>query len=198
MALSAFAKALTRLPRPDHRHRVEHLGNWLFTPDEVAWAKRLQVLPMPNPTGLRYVADVYKPLMGPARMRWAYRFGTVLREGFRSAFGSDGPGAYPVDVLRDIGTCVSRRTLAGDVINPEEAISLEDGMRAQTANAAYVGFVERDVGTLEFGKLADVTVLGADPFAFPPERFEELPVDLVLVGGQLTEVRSRQPAALAS
>jgi predicted amidohydrolase YtcJ len=198
MALSAFEKALTRLPRPDHRHRVEHLGNWLFTPDEVAWAKRLQVLPMPNPTGLRYVADVYKPLMGPERMRWAYRFGTVLREGFRSVFGSDGPGAYPVDVLRDIGTCVSRRTLAGDVINPEEAISVEDGLRAQTANAAYVGFVERDAGSLEVGKLADVTVLGADPFTFPPERFEELPVDLVMVSGQLTEVRSSQPAAVGS
>ena len=96
--------------------------------------------------------------------------------------------AYPVDVLRDIGTCVSRRTLAGDVINPEEAIGVEDGLRAQTANAAHVGFVEREVGTLEVGKLADVTVLGADPFTFPAERFEELPVDLVMVGGQLAAV----------
>ncbi len=196
MALSAYEKALTRLPRPDHRHRVEHLGNWLFTPDELAWAKRLQVLPMPNPTGLRFVADVYKPLMGPERMRWAYRFGTVLREGFRSSFGSDGPGSYPINVLRDIGTIVTRRTLAGDVVNPEEAVSVEEALRAQTANAAYVGFVERDLGTLEPGKLADVTVLGEDPFEFPPERFEELPVDLVMVGGRVVHERKAALAAV--
>jgi len=139
---------------------------------------------MPNPTGLRYVGDIYKPLMGE-RMRWAYRFGTILRAGFRSAFSSDGPGSYPLDVLRDIGTCVTRRTLGGQVINPEEAISVEQGLRAQTANAAYVGFDEQRLGTLEVGKLADLVVLGEDPFQFPPERFEELPVDLTVVGGKL-------------
>jgi predicted amidohydrolase YtcJ len=165
---------------------MEHLGNWLYTPDEVEWTRKLGIIPMPNPTGLRYVADVYKPLMGE-RMRWAYRFGTALRE-FGCTFSSDGPGSYPVDILRDIGTCVSRRTLAGDIINPEEAITVAEGLRAQTVNASRVGFVERDLGTLEPGRLADLTVLGEDPFQFPPERFEELPVDLVLVGGQLTEV----------
>ncbi len=184
MILSSYEKALARLPRTDHRHRVEHRGNWLFTPDELEWARRLEILPMPNPTGLRYVGDIYKPLMGE-RMRWAYRFGTILRAGFRSAFSSDGPGSYPVDVLRDIGTCVTRRTLGGQVINPEEAISVEQGLRAQTANAAYVGFDEQRLGTLEVGKLADLVVLGEDLFQFPPERFEELPVDLTVVGGKL-------------
>jgi predicted amidohydrolase YtcJ len=189
MILSAYEKALQRLPRPDHRHRVEHLGNWLFTQEELEWAKRLEIIPMPNPSGLRYVGDIYKPLMGE-RMRLAYRFGSILRAGFPASFGSDAPGYYPCDPLRDIGTCVSRQTLAGDVISPDEAITVEQGLRAQTVNAAFVGFDEARLGRLEVGKLADITVLGEDPFQFPPERFEELPVDYTIVGGKVTYERS--------
>jgi predicted amidohydrolase YtcJ len=188
MILSAYEKALTALPRHDHRHRVEHLGNWLFTPDELAWAQKLAIVPMPNPSGLRYVGDIYKPLMGE-RMRWAYRFGTILRSGFKTSFGSDAPGYYPCDPLRDIGTCVSRQTLAGDVISPEEAISVEEGLRAQTNNAAWVGFDEQRFGSLEPGKTADVTVLAEDPFTFPADRFEELPVDLTIVEGRVIHHR---------
>lgn len=184
MILSSYEKALAKLPRKDHRHRVEHLGNWLFTPEMLDWSKRLEIIPMPNASGLRHVGDIYKPLMGE-RMHWAYRFGTILREGFRTTLASDGPGSYPSDPLRDLGTAVSRKTLAGDVINPEEAITVEQGLRAQTANAAYVGFEEQRLGSLEVGKLADITVLGEDPFQFPPERFDELPVDLVVVDGKV-------------
>jgi hypothetical protein len=184
MILASYEKALARLPRKDHRHRVEHLGNWLFTPEVLEWCKRLEIIPMPNASGLRHVGDVYKPLMGE-RMRWAYRFGTILREGFKTTFASDGPGSYPSDPLRDLGTAVSRQTVSGQVINPEEAITVMQGLRAQTANAAYVGFDEQRLGSLEVGKLADITVLGADPFEFPPERFSELPVDLVVFDGRV-------------
>lgn len=188
MALSAYEKALAELPRPDHRHRVEHLGNWLFTADELAWAKRLDVLPMPNPTGLRHVADLYAPLLGPERMKYSYRFGTIIRAGFRSSFASDGPGGYPCNPLRDVGTMVSRRTANGNIINPEEALTVHQALRAQTANAAYVGFEEHRLGTIEPGKLADLVVLGEDPYRFPPEDFINLPVDLAVVNGDVTEL----------
>ncbi len=184
MILSSYEKALSRLPRNDHRHRIEHLGNWMFTPEELEWAKRLDIIPMPNPSGLRHVGDVYKNLLGD-RMKWSYRFGIILRSGFKTSFGSDAPGYYPCDPLRDIGTAVCRQTIGGHVINPEEAITVMDGLRAQTANAAWVGFQEQTLGSLEPGKLADIAVLGEDPFEFPPERFNELPVDMVVTGGRV-------------
>ena len=98
-------------------------------------------------------------------------------------------GDISTDTLREIGTCVTRKTLAGDVINPEEAITVEEGLRAQTVNAAYVSFEEHRLGTLEPGKLADLVVLGEDPFQVPPDRFEELPVDHTIVGGKLAHSR---------
>lgn len=187
MALSSIEKALADLPRTDHRHRIEHLGNWLFTPEELEWAKRLDVIPMPNPTGLRHVADVYAPLLGPERMQYSYRFGTVLRAGFRSSFASDGPGGYPCDPLRDAGTLVSRRSVNGVVHGVEEAVTVDEALRAQTVNAAYVGFVEDRLGSLEPGKLADLVVLGRDPWTTPPEDFIDIPVDLTAIGGELID-----------
>ncbi|MFI5266101.1 MAG: amidohydrolase [Chloroflexota bacterium] len=186
MILESYDRVLEKYPRKDHRHRIEHLGNWMFTPHELEWAKRLDVLPMPNPTGLRHVGDIYTPLLGE-RMRWAYRFGTILRAGFKTTFSSDGPGSYPSDPLRDAGTLVSRKTVNGNLINPEETVSVEEALRAQTINAAYVGFEEHRLGSLEHGKIADVTVLGEDPFEFPPEQFNQLPVDMVITGGQVKE-----------
>jgi hypothetical protein len=186
MALSAYEKALAAHPRPDHRHRVEHLGNWLLTPDLLAWAKRLDVLPMPNPTGLRHVADLYAPLLGPQRMKWSYQFGAIVRAGFRSSFPSDGPGGYPCDPLRDIGTMVSRRTVNGTVVNADQALTVDQALRAQTINGAYVGFEERRLGSVEPGKLADLSVLAEDPYTFPAADFVNLPVDLTVVGGSVT------------
>lgn len=188
MALSSVERALKASPREDHRHRIEHLGNWMFTEEELAWAKRLDVIPMPNPPGLRYVADVYAPLLGE-RMQWSYRFGTILRAGFKATFASDGPGGYPCDPLRDAGTLVSRQTANGNVYGPEEAVTVEEALAAQTINGAYVGFEEHRLGSIEPGKLADIVVLGADPFDFPPERFSELPVDHVIVAGEETYTR---------
>jgi predicted amidohydrolase YtcJ len=188
MALSAYEKALVAHPRADHRHRVEHLGNWMFTPEELAWAKRLDILPMPNPTGLRHVADIYAPLLGEERMRWSYRFGTIVRAGFRSSFASDGPGGYPCDPLRDISTLVTRRTANGNVINKDEALTMDQALRAQTINAAYTGFEENRLGSIEPGKLADLVVLPADPYTYPAEELIDVPVDMTVVGGEVTSL----------
>ena len=70
-------------------------------------------------------------------------------------------------------------------ITEEERLTLRDALRSQTINAAYTGFQERTLGSVEVGKLADVVVLGDDPLTFPPERFHELPVDITIAGGSV-------------
>jgi len=57
------------------------------------------------------------------------------------------------------------------------------------AGAAFVGFQERKLGSLEPGKLADVTVLAEDPFSVPPEDFRDLPIDLTISGGRVVHRR---------
>ena len=55
MALDSIEKAVTALPRADHRHRIEHLGNWMITKERLARIRRLEVLPVPNVPFLHHI-----------------------------------------------------------------------------------------------------------------------------------------------
>jgi predicted amidohydrolase YtcJ len=189
MILESYDKALTRLPRKDHRHRVEHLGNWMMTPERIAQTKRLGVLPIANPSMFHFLGQEIRETLGPKRIERVFPFRTLLDEGFPLAWGSDAPGYWPVDSLRDLGTAVSRSTFQGLALSPEEGITMQEALRAQTANAAWVGFQEGKLGTLEPGKLADISVLAEDPFRFPPGEFKDLPVDLTITSGRIVHQR---------
>jgi predicted amidohydrolase YtcJ len=79
--------------------------------------------------------------------------------------------------------------MQGTIISPEEQIGVLDGLRAATVNAAFVGFEEHRLGTLEPGKLADVAVLGRDPLTIAPQELKDVPVDLTLVQGKMAHGR---------
>ncbi|PYM13952.1 MAG: amidohydrolase [Candidatus Rokuibacteriota bacterium] len=185
MILDAYEKALIRRPRASHRHRVEHLGNWMMTPERVERTRRLGILPIANPPFLFFLGDPVVEMLGRRATEAGFPFRTLANAGFPVSFGSDAPGYYPVDPLRDLGTAVARQTLSGQRITEEERLTLRDALRSQTINAAYTGFQERTLGSVEVGKLADVVVLGDDPLTFPPERFHELPVDITIAGGSV-------------
>ena len=71
---------------------------------------------------------------------------------------------------------------------------MPEALRSQTINAAYTGFQEKRLGSIEVGKLADTVVLGDDPLTFEPAQFQELPVDITIAGGKVVHtgaVRSR-------
>jgi predicted amidohydrolase YtcJ len=189
MILEAYEKALRKYPRADHRHRVEHMGNWMMTPERIARAKKLQILPLANPPFLYFLGDPLIEMLGRRVTEHGFPFRTLWDTGFPLSFGSDAPGYYPVDPLRDLGTAVAHETLNGVKLSGEEALTMTEALRSQTINAAYTAFRERELGSLEVGKLADVTVLGDDPFSFAPERFHHLPVDLTISGGKVAFTR---------
>jgi predicted amidohydrolase YtcJ len=185
MILEAYAKALTKRPRQDHRHRVEHLGNWMMTPERVARARRLGILPIANPPFLFFLGDPMVEMLQRRATEQGFPFRTLWDAGFPLSFGSDSPGYYPVDPLRDLGTAVAHQTLSGQKITASEALTMPEALRSQTINAAYTGFQEKHLGSIEAGKLADIVVLGDDPFTFAPARFQELPVDITIAGGKV-------------
>ncbi|HZO29198.1 MAG TPA: amidohydrolase [Chloroflexota bacterium] len=189
MVLESFEKAIDRLPRQDHRHRVEHLGNWMMTPERIERTRRLGILPIANPSFLHFLGQEILDSLGPKRTEGAFPFRTLLDRGFPLAWGSDAPGYWPIDPLRDIGTVVSRSSFRGLELAPEEKITMREALRAQTVNAAYTGFQEAKLGSLEPGKLADVAVLAEDPFVFPPDQFRDLPVNLTITGGRIVHGR---------
>ena len=185
MILDAYEKALDKRPRPDHRHRVEHMGNWMMTPERVARAKRLGILPIANPPFLFFLGDPVVEMLERRVTEQGFPFRTLWNAGFALSFGSDAPGYYPVDPLRDLGTAVAHQTLSGQRVSASEVLTRREALRSQTINAAYTSFQERTLGSIEVGKLADIAVLGDDPLTFAPERFQELPVDITIAGGKI-------------
>lgn len=185
MALDAYENAIEHSPRKDHRHRIEHMGNWLCTPERMQRMVRSGLVAIPNIAIGYYVGDAILDCVGEKRLTKAFPFRTLLRNGVIIAGGSDSPGYWPVDPLRDIAACVSRRMRWGEVWVPEERITVAEAFAMHTTTAAWVGFEENDKGTLEVGKLADIAVLAEDPFSIEAEKIKDLKVEMTLVGGEI-------------
>jgi predicted amidohydrolase YtcJ len=184
MALAAFGKAQDASPR-DLRHRIEHMGNWLCSPERLSLARRVGVTPVPNPTFLHYLGEEILESLGPKRLVNAFPFRTLIDYGFPLVFGSDGPGYWPSNPLRDIGTAASQVSRRGLEFSPHQRISVLEGLRAQTLNAAWLGLVEQDLGSLEPGKLADMAVLEDNPLTFQPGELADLGVLATIIDGEV-------------
>ena len=109
--------------------------------------------------------------IGRKRCASSYAFRSLLDAGARLAFGSDSPVA-PLSPLLGIDAAVHRRTLDGKNPGgwfPEQRITVAQAIECYTLGSAYAAFQEKDLGTLEPGKLADFVVLSRDILA-PAER----------------------------
>lgn len=185
MALSAYEKALEAEPRQDHRHRIEHMGNWLMSPKRIEQLVRLGIVAIPNISLGYFVGDSIRQSIGEGRLADAFPLKTLLAKGVKMAGGSDAPGYWPVDPLRDIAAYVSREMLWGETLVPDEALTVQQGFELHTTHAAFAGFEEDVKGTLEVGKLADMVLFAEDPFAVPPAKIKDLKVDMTIVGGEI-------------
>src|SRR5439155_26342737 len=105
--------------------------------------------------------------IGTLRCASSYANRSLLDAGARLAFGSDWSVA-PLSPLLGIDAAVNRRTLDGKHPTgwfPEQRITVTESIRAYTLDSAYAGFEEKDRGSLEVGKLADLVILSRDILA---------------------------------
>ena len=65
-----------------------------------------------------------------------------------------------------------------------QKVSVEEALKIYTLNGAYTSFEEHLKGSIEFGKLADLVVLGADPAQVDPMTIKDIPVEQTIVGGK--------------
>jgi predicted amidohydrolase YtcJ len=125
--------------------------------------------------------------IGPERVETAFAFRTFLEHGVRLAFGTDWPVA-PLDPVQTVRAAVTRATLDGrhpEGWCPGQKLTVAEALEACTAGAAYAEFKQRDKGSIEAGKLADMVLLSADPFRVPPAALGDLKVDLTIAGGRV-------------
>jgi predicted amidohydrolase YtcJ len=83
---------------------------------------------------------------------------------------------FPADPFKLMKTAVTRRTLKGEIIGGDHAVTVDEAIRAVTIDAAYQLFLDDKVGSLEVGKLADLAVLSENPRKIEPERLDQIRV----------------------
>lgn len=178
--LDGYRLAQHRLPRPDPRHRIEHCG--ILRPDLIERIRDQAVIPVSQPTFIRDFGDNFLVHLGRARCQLTYPLQSLLAAGIPVAGGSDSP-VSTFEPLVGIQAAVTERTADGADFAPAERLTVEAALRMYTTNAAHAAFEERDKGTIEPGKLADLVVLGQDPRAVAPETIASIPILATMVGG---------------
>jgi hypothetical protein len=181
MCLDGFERALERLPRVDHRHRLEHCG--ILRPDLIQRIKRLGVVPVGQPPFINEFGDGFLRHLGRERAQLTYALKSVLDAGIHLAASSDSP-VSSFQPLLGIKACVTERTASGVDFAPGERITVEQAIALYTRAGAYASFEEDLKGTITPGKLADLAVLGADPRAVDPETLDQVPVLATIRGGE--------------
>lgn len=181
-ACEAIASALQKIPRRNHRHRIEHCS--VCPPSLVKKISSLEIVVVSQPSFLFFSGDRYLKTVFDQQLRHLYPFRTLLNEGIILAAGSDCP-VVPPDPLIGISTAVSRKAQTGDIVVPEECISIIDALRLFTKNAAFVSFEEKMRGTVSAGKLADLVILNGDPTRVPHDALKDLEVEMTIIDGKV-------------
>jgi predicted amidohydrolase YtcJ len=113
---------------------------------------------------------------------------TFLQEGVVAAASSDAP-VVPLDPAVGLGMMMNRIDISGQPIWPEEAIGLDDALRAYTVNGAFASFEERQKGTITPGKLGDVAVFETDLSRLTATEIGSVRIDHTILGGDLAYSR---------
>jgi predicted amidohydrolase YtcJ len=185
IALDVFeAVAKANGPR-DRRDRIEHAQ--VVEPMDFVRFAQLKVIASMQPshqtTDMRWAED----RIGPERIKGAYAWATMLKNGVRLAFGTD-YSVEPISPFRGLYACVTRERPDGGPKNgwePQEKISLEDCIRAYTSGSAYAQFEEGKKGELKPGEYADFIILSNDLTKVPPAQFTKTRVLRTVVGGRI-------------
>lgn len=171
-------------PKSDNplRHRIEH-GGCLF-PDLLKRAAAMSVPVAVQPAMFSILADGWIEAYGPEKAGMIYPYRDMLDAGIVLGGSSDCPviGQDPRLALRN---AVLRRSPSGAELNQNQAISVDEMIRAYTIGSAYMVHNEKSAGTLEPGKLADLTVFEKDPRKIPVEEIVDLPITMTVIDGQV-------------
>ncbi|MEO3749146.1 amidohydrolase [Streptomyces sp. B6B3] len=181
LALDALDAAQRAHPRTGTRHRIEHAG--LVRPDQLARLAATGAAAVVQPGFLWHFGDDYAALMGEERAPWLYRGRAFLDHGVPLVASSDRPVTEGAP-LRGIQTMVERRSAGGRSVGPDEAVTVEEALRAYTVDAARACHWEHALGSLTPGRLADLVVLADDPRRVDPATIADIEILASYLGGE--------------
>jgi predicted amidohydrolase YtcJ len=195
LAADAVEETNRTHPAPDHRWRIEHVGNAVCEPAILPRLAPAGIVPVPTASFMhRYVA---RPGDGEPGGNLPFPFRTLLAEGLEPPGNSDSAGTAPFATTpwHGVAAMVRRRTGDGAAVPPaDEALSLEEAVLAPTRFAARATFAEAAQGTIAPGLEGDFAIYRDDPLATPAEELIRLEADLTVVAGRIVHRGPGAPA----
>lgn len=183
--LAAFAQVKDR-GKPGQRLVIEHGG--LITPDQLTRAGALGVGLSVASHYVFYMGKNYEEAIGE-RVKYITPLRSAMDRAIPTTVHSDAPLAPPVP-MRAASVHMTRATKEGGISTPSERLTKEQALHAITINAAWSLGLEDEIGSIEIGKLADFTVLDANPLETAPEAWPDIPVWGVVLGGYMHPANS--------
>jgi predicted amidohydrolase YtcJ len=135
-----------------------------------------------------YIKDLTYSKIGPERSKYLYPIGSVVKDKGPLAFGSDW-SVSSVNPLDGIEVAVTRcdpdAPPCKNQLLPGEKIDLATALRAYTLGSAYANFWDKETGSLEKGKSADLVVLSQDLFKIAPADINQTKVVMTIFEGKV-------------
>ena len=191
----ATYEELGKTYKDDRRWRIEHFQ--IADPADIPRLAPAGIVASMQPTHQTSDRLMAEKRLGPNRLKGAYAWRTIERSGARLAFGSDFPVESP-NPFPGLSAAISRQDPKGTPPGgwrPEERVSFETALAGFTRNAAFAGFAEDRIGSLEPGKWADFILVDRDPTKVNPQALAATQVLETWVAGKKVWER---PATVAT
>ncbi len=153
-------------------------------PDQLDAYKELGIIPSFFGMHTFYWGDWHRDsVLGPERAAFISPAKAAIDRGMIYTQHHDAPVALP-NSIAILATQVNRTTRSGEVLGPDQRVSVYDALRSITSNAAYQYFEEDRKGTIEVGKLADFVILDRNPLEVESQKLWDLQVLETIKEGQ--------------
>ena len=182
-AVLALKAALDDFPRKDHRHTIIHAclpteeGIQICADYEIALAIQSCFIDWPNEPN-----EYLESLLGD-RAAKLNPFKTYADHGIMQALGSDGPCTEPEPLMWIHKACN----------NGAQSLTVQQALKMATYNIYWMSFDEKERGSLEAGKIADMVILSGNPYQTDVTKLDTLKVEQLLLRGEPYQKITRNP-----
>ena len=195
LLLDAYEAADRIKPIRDRRWNLMHAN--FPNAAAIARAKRLGAIFDSQIAWLHCDGDALQDVFGPERMAYFLPFRSLMDAGLVVLGGSDHMIRFdsresinPYHPFYGMWMAITRKTIGGIVLNPEQRITREEALRMWTLNGAYNTFEEKLKGSIEPGKLADLVVISKDYLSCPVDEVKDIEALQTIVDGQVVYQQS--------
>lgn len=175
MYIHAVEFADAQLHTTNEKRRPVIIHSQFVRADQLDKYRELDMLPSFFTNHTFFWGDVHVRNLGKERAYFCSPAKSALKRGVVFTNHTD-YGVTPLSQLFVLWTSVNRLSRSGQIIGPGERLTPAEGLRAITINGAYEYFEEKEKGSLEQGKLADLVILSDDPTTIDPAKIRDIQV----------------------